>query len=624
VRRPRRLLLLLLIACLAGIGFVVPLWMSPSTDGRTSAAPAGPPSGDARDAPELTASPAASLAVAVRPPNSGGSSMTGIASRVIETFSISFLDGAAASGAWIRLIAVSGMNASTVVQLAAGRVGDDGRLYLPVAQARAFHASTGSGGQWTYALRADVLAARDVEHELQAVPAAGDHVTFPHCDFRSLEFSLAWDDGPDVAEPALVFGRTPLRPATPARSLSSGDSMGGLYRMVVAMGSREEIEVRASTLSGSGSSPWVSIAPQRVAHPLRLVLTRGLACRGWLVDQRADPVKGALLTATLHFSDGTLAPAGQRIATDDAGEFRFYLGESPARRLEQVQLRLAGSEEGGIVVDAPRVQSGVIELGRITLFPAEQAAEILLVDGLVRGPRERAMRRATFQVSEPDGTAISSRAEYHEDTGRFEIRGRTNASTLGILVTSPGFQPFASTFATGSRGVAVELFEGSTIAGRVLLDDASLVTSLILRVTCNGRTLTSVDLPPSRFEVPGLPPNPVEVEILLRPLGWVLYRETMSPRDAGTDVVIDLRRMITVVSVSLTGSPAAELPESVVTLVGNGDTRALLRIDETGRVTFPAARVDKGLILVTSDGYKRTITLDSDRLVHSETIDVSK
>lgn len=550
-----------------------------------------------------------------------GSAMTPTASSTGDAFTVAFADGGAAGGVWVRLVAISESAPANRVQLAAGRAGNDGRLSLSIAQARAFSQSTGSSRHWTYALVADVLAAHEVMHQLQDVPASGEVVSFPLYSFQWLEMSLSWSDGSDVEESAWVIGRT-IDPSP--RSLSSDNAKGGLYKLPVALGDGDAIEVRASTLSGSGCSPWVSVMAPDTRSTLRLILARNLICRGSLLDESAQPIGDAALAATLEFSDGTMAPSGRDVATDKSGEFRFYLGDTPSRSLKRVHLRVQAPGGGEVAVDAPRADAGVIELGRLTVVPAVQPREMLLVEGFVQGPQGRALRHAIFQITEPDGAAVQSLADYDASTGRFSIRGRTSAATLGLSVRSAGFQPYLSNCSTGSRGVRVELAEGFTIVGRVLLDDATLATSLILQVTSNGRVLTSIDLNPWRFELPGLPPSPVEVRILLRPLGWVLWGQSMTPSEPRGDLVIDLRGSITVVSITLAGVPKADFSKLDPILVGNGQRRALLGVDDTGRVTFSVARLDGSVILVLREGDERTIRFERDELFHAETIDASR
>lgn len=256
-----------------------------------------------------------------------------------------------------------------------------------------------------------------------------------------------------MGELGVMGGPLPLPgmpPIGPPPSAAWASDLDGNYVLADVPPGRVQLLVRHPEFIASMSEP-VTLAPGGEAR-LRLVLERGAALEGLLLDARGQPVQGARVDASARH--GT---EQQSALTGSDGRFAF--GAVPL----ELDLFVARPESRHRFVLRQALELTANETREIELvLPSERAAVTVVVQSDAGQPVADA--RVALVSLDP---AIPLRQTSHTDvTGHGQINDALGAHAL-LRVQAPGFRSLEVELDEAPPRVFVTLERGVTVAGRV-------------------------------------------------------------------------------------------------------------------------------------------------------------
>jgi protocatechuate 3,4-dioxygenase beta subunit len=306
---------------------------------------------------------------------------------------------------------------------------------------------------------------------------------------------------------------------------------GGFELSLLSPGKLYEV-----TASRDGFAPSLvkTDAPPRGRPPvpLRIVLQRGAAALGRVLDREGKPVPDARLTlrSTDERSDGMfISASGRPVAgtTSDAkGSFAF-------QNLNPGRLRLGIERKGfapfsPIEIEIPR--TGKVDLGTLTLDRG------LAIEGRVVDPRgvpvsgvEVNLSPSVRVLSEDSGTANAFQQQTTDAEGRFRFDGLRRGGRFDLRAKPSGYLPASveSVEAPTPEPLTITLKAGRSLSGRVtgpagepvpqalllLQEERVLRTSLGEAKTGDARSLGTTD-EEGKLRVQGaLAPGPAKLQV---------------------------------------------------------------------------------------------------------------
>lgn len=241
----------------------------------------------------------------------------------------------------------------------------------------------------------------------------------------------------------------------------------------------------------SGRSPEViAKGPQRLGERVELVLDIGdplVVLAGRLVDERGEAIADRMVQAALTgTSDEGIGYSTEPLRTDRDGRFEQALSfDSPADLRGTLVLTPIGSgaAEGtsaSLAVDGALLP-GRNEVGNVVALDPRRLASGRVVDDL-----GAAISNASIHVLAGVGEAWGYDAGVQascDASGNFAVQGATRAPQLQITAWHESHASgYPIDVSVGSTGVKIVLERGASIAGRVLVDEASLLRRLLVRV----------------------------------------------------------------------------------------------------------------------------------------------
>ncbi|MFG0315940.1 MAG: carboxypeptidase regulatory-like domain-containing protein [Planctomycetota bacterium JB042] len=380
---------------------------------------------------------------------------------------------------------------------------------------------------------------------------------------------------------------------------------GEAYRGTTDADGRAVVELPAGTLwwvsggPGEGIPQWrreleVSLTAGAVV-PLRLEVPAGDRIEGCVVDERGEPVPGAIVRAERTWPTW-FEPEVREVTAGTDGAFR--VGPFDGR------VGLTASGPGRVSRHAVGVD--------FTLGPPD-LVELRIV------PPEDVRVRVLGPGGAVAGASVELRGTGRSEGGRWipaprPASGTTDASGLVVLsvvaeryeveVTADGFRPWSGTHAPGAEDLVVRLDRGAALRGVVRSGDGTAVAGARVRLVAEGTS----DVPDrwtdgdGRFSVDGLAPTE-EASLEVRAPGYHPHERALrlGAGENVADVVLEACVPVTGLVLDEEGMPAVEVQVALdddaspfdvplVDALTDEEGRFVLSILPPGETFFVAAR----------------------------------
>lgn len=452
--------------------------------------------------------------------------------------------------------------------------GLEGALVWPVEWPEAWR-RTGKGGQYTLDIPTDGpvppwVAAAALEHmpAAESLPFETGAVvpTLVLAPASTLSGRVLDEDGQPIAEARIHLSRMDV-PPRPDDLLALSDGAGRFYYRLLPPS--QAYALRATASGFAPRSVTVAELEPLVERGVEIVLHRGRAAHGRVLDSDEQPLSGAVVRLLKTLAGNESSPAGgtvgadalKRMQTDADGRFA---AQHLAVGLYELRVEAPGFAPltvGGLAI---RPGTDSFDLGRFVLVPGES------LHGIVVDPQDRGIAGVVVEVL-PSGPTdqrlaragdLSIRSTTTGAGGEFELPDLKRGEAFTLRVRGQGYAPETLPRVEAPRvePLRVVLQRSARVSGRVLdeegvgvgrgrivllKDDGEILGGAMLAE--DGR-FTAEDIRPGRFQAMALAPGYLEgvqadlevldgdeitdVEIVLS-RGAVLEGRVLGPEDRG-------------------------------------------------------------------------------------------